>query len=117
MPRKTPKLRVPRHPLLGMERNRQVARGGGRAALKVGHGVLWHAIRAWWCPREFVTAKDVDGIIVRTDQVRALIAAEARFEAHKTGTSYPPSRILATLVAGAPRKLINMRKSAEEIKD
>src|SRR5262249_51691504 len=61
---------------------------------------------------EFEPADDVDGIIVRTDQVRASIAAEARFEARKMGTSYPPSRILATLVAGTRWKLINMRKSA-----
>ena len=49
---------------------------------------------------------------MRTDQVGASTAAEACFEARGLGTSYPPSRILATLVAGTRWKLINMRKSA-----
>ena len=85
----------------------RLATGGARARFP-----SWHAIRAWRCQREFVTADNVDGIIVRTDQVGASTAAEACFEARGLGTSYPPSRILATLVAGTRWKLINMRKSA-----
>src|SRR6516225_3777574 len=85
----------------------RLATGGARARFP-----SWHAIWAWRCQREFVTTDDVDGIIVRTDQVGASTAAEACFEARGLGTSYPPSRILATLVAGTRWKLINMRKSA-----
>src|SRR6516225_922481 len=63
----------------------RLATGGARARFP-----SWHAIWAWRCQREFVTTDDVDGIIVRTDQVGASTAAEACFEARGLGTSYPP---------------------------